>query len=244
MSVFGLTLAIYHTERRENIVKIIEIKGTIVSDAHKEVYVDMGIEHTAPKDVLDKINLNAAEPIEIHISSGGGDAYTGFYLYSKLKDYKGKKTVKVLNIAASAASVIAMAGDEILISPVGQIMIHNASTHIAGNQHEMRQMAETLEELAESLVNAYELRTGQPREQLQKWMDEENYFSAHKAVQYGFADEVMYSGSRVQSKVLAACVDSTGLLNDAIIAEYFAKKNTSPEDVPALKKNIKWLGTF
>lgn len=209
------------------VVKI-EIKGMIVSDAHKEVYSEWGIEHTAPVDVIEQLPKNGQDPIELHFSSGGGDAYAGFKIFSKLKEYGGKKTAKVNSIAASAASIIAMACDEILISPVGQIMIHNAWGTQTGNQHKMREAAAQLEELAESLVNAYELRTGQSREQIKQWMDEETYFSAHKAVQYGFADEMLYSNSRTQSKVIAACVGADGLLNEAVITEYFAKKDTQP----------------
>lgn len=133
--------------------------------------------------------------------------------------------MKILNIAASAASIIAMVGDEVLISPVGQLMIHNAWTTQTGNQHAMREVADQLEQLAESLINAYELRTNQSREQIQKWLDAETFFSAHKAVEYGFADEVMYSESRTQNKVIAACVGIDGLLSASVIDEYLQKKN-------------------
>ena len=215
--------------------KTIKVNGTIVSDQHKEIYDEWQIENTAPKDIISQLPKNSNEAIEIHISSGGGDAYAGFLIYSKLKDYKGKKTVKILNIAASTASIIAMVGDEIQISPVGQIMIHNAWTNTTGDQHAMRKMAEDLEELAESLVNAYELRTGQSREQIQQWMDKETFFSAHKAVEYGFADEVMYSESRTQNKVIAACVGMDGLLSASVIDEYFAMKAEQPK--PKTKNN-------
>lgn len=209
----------------EKMTKVIKINGTIVSDQHKEIYDEWKIENTSPNVVFNQLPSNGKDPIEIHISSGGGDAYAGFLIYSRLKDYKGKKTVKILNIAASAASIIAMVGDEVLISPVGQLMVHNAWTTQTGNQHTMRQVAEQLEELAESLINAYELRTKQPREQIQKWLDEETYFSAHKAVEYGFVDEVMYSESRTQNKVIAACVGMDGLLSASVIDEYLQKKN-------------------
>ncbi|MCM0626682.1 Clp protease ClpP [Lysinibacillus sp. OL1_EC] len=210
--------------------KVIKVNGAIVSDQHKEIYDEWKIENTAPKDIFSQLPKKDSEPIEIHISSGGGDAYAGFLIYTKLKDYKGKKTVKILNIAASAASIIAMVGDEVLISPVGQLMIHNAWTTQTGNQHAMREVADQLEQLAESLINAYELRTNQPREQIQKWLDKETYFSAHKAVEYGFADEVMYSESRTQNRVIAACIGVNGLLSESVIDEYLQKKN-EPEPV-------------
>lgn len=218
--------------------KIIKVNGVIVSDQHKEIYDEWKIENTAPKDIFSQLPQKGSEPIEIHISSGGGDAYAGFVIYTKLKDYKGKKTVKILNIAASAASIIAMVGDEVLISPVGQLMIHNAWTTQTGNQHVMREVADQLEQLAESLINAYELRTNQSREQIQKWLDSETYFSAHKAVEYGFADEVMYTASRTQSKTIAACVEANGLLNQVVIDEYFANKKETPKQVSA-KTNSK-----
>ncbi|MFJ8065831.1 head maturation protease, ClpP-related [Psychrobacillus sp. NPDC096426] len=210
------------------VTKIIKINGVIVSDQHKEIYDEWKIENIAPKDIFTQLPKKDSEPIEIHISSGGGDAYAGFLIYTKLKAYPGKKTVKILNIAASAASIIAMAGDEVLISPVGQLMIHNAWTTQTGNQHAMREVADQLEELAESLVNAYELRTNQSREKIKKWLDSETYFSAHKAVEYGFADEVMYSESRTQNKVIAACVGMDGLLSASVIEEYIQKKEKQP----------------
>lgn len=225
--------------------KIININGMIVSDQHKEIYDDWEIENTAPRDILEKLPSNGKDPIEIHISSGGGDVYAGFLIYSKLKDYKGRKTVKILNLAASAASIIAMVGDEILISPVAQIMIHNASVSGAsGNQHEIRKLVGTLEELAESLINAYELRTGQSREQLQKWMDEEIYFSAQKAVEYGFADEIMFTTSRTQNKVIAACINTQGLLSASVIDEYFVSKKEKEEKATKHREKARRLIGF
>lgn len=219
-------------------MKVIKVNGRIVSDQHKEVYNEMQIENTAPNDVISQLPKTNA-PVEIHISSGGGDVYAGFEIYTKLKEYKGKVTVKVLSLAASAASIIAMAGDEILISPVGQIMIHNASTTQTGNQHDMRDVAVFLEEIAQSVINAYELRTGQSREQLQKWMDEEKFFSAFKAVEYGFADEIMFTASRTQNKVIAACINTDGLLSASVIDEYFEKKQQiTAEEKPERKRGF------
>ena len=221
--------------------KLIKVNGMIVSDQHKEIYDEWQIENTAPKDIFSQLPKKDSEPIEIHISSGGGDAYAGFLIYTQLKAYPGKKTVKILNIAASAASIIAMAGDEVLISPVAQLMIHNAWTTQTGNQHAMREVADQLEELAESLVNAYELRTNQSREQIKKWLDSETYFSAHKAVEYGFADEVMYSESRTQNKVIAACVGMDGLLSASVIDEHIQKKEKQSSQNQKSKKRVSFL---
>lgn len=210
-------------------VNRININGIIVSNEYKEVYEEFGITSVCPNDVISQLPQNNSEPVEIHVSSDGGDVYAGFEIYTKLKEYKGRITAKVINLAASAATLPLMAADEILISPVAQIMIHNAWGTQTGNQHAMKDAAKQLEEIAESLINAYELRTKQRREKLQKWMDEETYFSAYKAVQYGFADEVLYTSNRTQSKVIAACVGADGLLNQVVIDEYFANKEKKDE---------------
>ena len=130
--------------------------------------------------------------ISVWINSPGGDVFAASQIYNMLKEYKGKVTVKVDGLAASAASVIAMAGDEILMSPVAMLMIHNPSTLIWGEEADMVKAKEMLAEVKESIVNAYELKTSLSRNKISKMMDMETWMSAKKAVELGFADKVLY----------------------------------------------------
>jgi ATP-dependent Clp protease protease subunit len=136
--------------------------------------------------------MESGGDISVWINSPGGDVFAASQIYNMLKEYKGKVTVKVDGLAASAASVIAMAGDEILMSPVAMLMIHNPSTLIWGEEADMVKAKEMLAEVKESIVNAYELKTSLSRNKISKMMDMETWMSAKKAVELGFADKVLY----------------------------------------------------
>lgn len=136
--------------------------------------------------------LNSGEgDISVWINSEGGDCQAGAQIYNMLKDYKGKVTIKIDAVALSAASVVAMAGDVIEISPVGLIMIHNPWTWSEGDAAEMKTVAKMLDEVKESIINAYELKTHLPRTKLSKMMDDETWMHAHNAVELGFADKII-----------------------------------------------------
>lgn len=112
-------------------------------------------------------------------------------IYNMLSNYKGKVTVKIDGIAASAASVIAMAGDTVLVSPVSMLMIHNPATIAWGDHAEMQKAIDMLAEVKESIINAYVVKTGLSRPKLSHLMDAETWMDANKAVELGFADEIM-----------------------------------------------------
>ena len=112
-------------------------------------------------------------------------------IYNMLMDYKGNVTVKIDGIAASAASVIAMAGTKVCVSPVSMMMIHNPATIAFGDTAEMQKAIAMLDEVKESIINAYEIKTGLSRAKLSHLMDAETWMDAHSAVEMGFADEVM-----------------------------------------------------
>lgn len=128
--------------------------------------------------------------ITVWVNSPGGDCFAAAQIYNMLRDYKGKVTVKVDGLAASAASVIAMAGDEVLVSPVSMIMIHNPSTIAMGDTAEMQKAIEMLSGVKDSIINAYQTKTGLSRNKLSKLMDEETWMDAGKAVELHFADAV------------------------------------------------------
>ncbi|MDY6335179.1 MAG: Clp protease ClpP [Lachnospiraceae bacterium] len=134
---------------------------------------------------------NGTGDITVWVNSPGGDCFAAAQIYNMLRDYKGKVTVKVDGLAASAASVIAMAGDTVLVSPVSMIMIHNPSTVAMGDTAEMQKAIQMLSEVKDSIINAYQAKTGLSRNKLSKLMDEETWMDAGKAVELGFADGVI-----------------------------------------------------
>ena len=129
--------------------------------------------------------------ITVWINSPGGDCVAAAQIYNMLMDYKGNVTVKIDGIAASAASVIAMAGTEVLMSPVSTMMIHNPATVAMGDHNEMQKAIEMLNEVKESIINAYEIKTGLSRAKLSHLMDSETWMNANKAVELGFADGII-----------------------------------------------------
>ena len=133
--------------------------------------------------------------LTVWINSGGGECFAAAQIYNMLKEHPGKVTVKIDAIAASAASVIAMAGDEVLISPVAQLMIHNPATDIFGEVADLERGIEMLNEIKESLINAYQAKTGLSRAKIAKMMDAETWLNAKAAVKLGFADGLLYGSA-------------------------------------------------
>ena len=130
--------------------------------------------------------------VTVWLNSPGGDCVAAAQIYNMLKEYPGNVTIKIDGIAASAASLIAMAGDNILMSPVSMMMIHNPLTMAIGNADDMQKAAAMLDEVKESIINAYELKTGLSRAKLSHLMDDETWMNAVKAVELGFADSILY----------------------------------------------------
>lgn len=130
--------------------------------------------------------------VTVYINSPGGDVFAGAELYTALREHKGKVTVKVTGIAASAASVIAMAGDEVLMSPVAYMMIHDPWTYAAGNYREMEHQAQVLREIGEGLIAAYTAKTGKRRDEITAMLAAETYMNAQRCVEEGFADGILY----------------------------------------------------
>lgn len=172
--------------------KRIDVKGQIVESGNDWVYDWLGIENTSPKKILKALQEAGGEDIEVYINSPGGSIYAGSEIYTELRSYAGKKTIKITGIAASAASVIAQAGDS-EISPTGMFMIHNVQTEASGDYRDMDNTSDSLRAANQSIINAYMDKTGMGSKALQELMDKETYLSAQQAVEYGFVDRVMFS---------------------------------------------------
>lgn len=145
-----------------------------------------------------KAELMAGEgDITVWINSPGGDCIAASQIYCMLMDYRGAVTVKIDGIAASAASVVAMAGTTVLMAPTALMMVHNPLTVAIGDSEEMKKAVALLDEVKESIINAYEIKTGLSRARLSHLMDAETWLSAHKAVELGFADGLLF-GERAE----------------------------------------------
>jgi ATP-dependent Clp protease protease subunit len=163
--------------------RTLTIGGTIAEDS----WFDDEVTPKIFKDELDSGNGN----VTVWINSPGGDCIAAAQIYNMLTNYSGKVTVKVDGIAASAASVIAMAGDKVLMSPVSVLMIHNPLTMVCGDHTEMQKAIDMLAEVKESIINAYEYKTGLSRAKLSHLMESETWMNANKAIELGFADGII-----------------------------------------------------
>lgn len=163
--------------------RVLELNGTIA----EESWFDDDITPRMFKEEL----LSGNGPVTVWINSPGGDCIAASQIYSMLMDYKGEITVKIDGIAASAASVIAMAGTKVLMSPTALMMIHNPSTTAFGDHRDMAKAIDLLDEVKESIINAYEIKTGNSRTVLGHMMDQETWMNANKAIELGFADGIL-----------------------------------------------------
>jgi ATP-dependent Clp protease protease subunit len=213
--------------------RVLELNGTIA----EESWFDDDITPRMFKEEL----YSGTGPITIWINSPGGDCIAASQIYSMLMDYKGEVTVKIDGIAASAASVIAMAGTKVVIAPTALIMIHNPSTSANGDHRDMSKTIEVLNEVKESIINAYEIKTGLSRAVLSHMMDAVTWMNANKAIELGFADEILEDekkkdagkGFEFQEHVFAE-----KLLNKITGKETKAKPTNKGRSIAELKEKL------
>ena len=170
------------------------LNGTIAEDS----WFDDDI---TPKLFREELMAGSGD-ITVWLNSPGGDCVAAAQIYNMLMDYKGSVTVKIDGIAASAASVIAMAGTKVLMSPVSMMFIHNPMMAALGNSDEMQKAIEMLQEVKESIINAYEIKTGLSRAKLSHLMDAETWMDANKAVELGFADGILQRSNETENIAL------------------------------------------
>ena len=163
--------------------RALELYGTIA----EESWFD---DDVTPQMFRDELFAGSG-PVTVWLNSPGGDCVAASQIYSMLMDYKGDVTIKIDGIAASAASVIAMAGTKVLMAPTALMMIHNPITMAYGNHDDMQKAIEMLDEVKESIINAYEIKTGLSRAKLSHLMDTETWMNANKAIELGFADDIL-----------------------------------------------------
>ena len=209
--------------------RILRIDGVIA----EESWLD---DEITPKQFKSEL-MSGSGDIILWINSPGGDVFAASQIYNMLMDYKGDVTVKIDGLAASAASVIAMAGTKVLMSPVSQIMVHNPMTIAIGNAEEMSKAIDMLSEIKKSIINAYELKTNLPRDEISKMMDSECWMNARKAVELGFADEIMYMENLNFNTALDSFMFSRMAVTNKLI-DKLKSKNQNKITVESLQKRL------
>ena len=196
-------------DESENGERVLELYGTIAESS----WFDDDITPAMFRDEL----FSGTGPVTIWVNSPGGDCIAASQIYTMLMDYKDDVTVKIDGIAASAASVIAMAGTKVLMAPTSMMMIHNPATLAFGDHADMEKAIDMLSEVKESIINAYELKTSLPRKQLAKMMDEVSWMNAKKAIELGFADGMLTDEKHIaddtEAYAFSACAVDMALIN-------------------------------
>ena len=203
--------------------RVLELYGTIA----EESWFDDDITPAMFRDEL----FSGDGPITVWINSPGGDCIAASQIYTMLMDYKGDVTVKIDGVAASAASVVAMAGTKVLIAPTALMMIHNPATAAFGDHVDMEKAIAMLDEVKESIINAYELKTSLSRRQLSHMMDDTTWMNAQKAVELGFADGILTDEKH--STDTEGYAFSASAVERALINKISVKAKAEPEPKPA-----------
>lgn len=206
----------------------ISIRGPIVSSNQHRFYQFYGMEATSPRSVADALAKGNGERAEVEINSGGGEIFAASEIYTALRSYAGGVIIRIVGLAASAASIIAMAGESEM-TPTGMMMIHNVQTEASGDYRQMEHTAGTLRDANHAIISAYVAKTGRPEAEIAAMMDAETWITAERAVELGLVDRVMQPNTG--QKPLAADFYSGMLSEDALRrAENFLKGQAAEPD--------------
>lgn len=211
-------------------MKKINVKGAIIPNGHQWIYDLFGIDATSPKKVNDALEDASGDDVEVHINSGGGSVFDGSEIYTDLREYQGDVTIKIVGIAASAASVIAMAGNKVMMSPTSQMMMHNAAVLAAGDYRDMEHTAEVLRNVNKTIANAYKMKSGLSDNELLKMMDKETWLTPQEALDLKLADEIMFESSDPH---LVASSYQSGILPQEVIDKMMNEHLNNQIDGPS-----------
>lgn len=208
--------------------RVLTINGTIAEDS----WVD---DEVTPQVFQDELSQGKG-PINLWLNSPGGDCVAASRIYTMLMNYPDDVNVKIDGIAASAASVIAMAGTKVSMAPTAMIMIHNPLTIVGGQKEDLDQAAQMLAETKESIINAYELKTNLPREKISSMMDDETWMNVNKAIELGFADAMLGDHKNV-----TGCYSYSDKQSDLVLLNKLKPKAKSTISVKSLQKRLSLL---
>ncbi|MCH5186145.1 MAG: Clp protease ClpP [Oscillospiraceae bacterium] len=210
----------------ESTENVLFLNGVIASESW---YGD----EVTPKMFRDELEQCKGD-LTVFINSVGGDCFAASEIYTALKEHKGRVTVKIDGVAASAASVVAMSGDMVEMSPTAMLMLHNPSMLLYGEAAELEQGIDFLNEVKESIINAYQLKTGLSRSKISHMMDAETWMNANAARDLGFCDRIMYTESNSiddENTVENMVFDKTVMVTNTIAAmRKKLKPIAKPED--------------
>lgn len=187
--------------------KRVDVTGTIVSNNEKWIYDFVGMDATSPKMVSDKLQEANGKDVDVFISSGGGDVIAGSDIYSMLRGYEGKVITKIVGLAASAASVIAMAGSKVLMSPTASFMIHNSTVVVRGDYRDLQQGVDMMKNVNMTIANAYVAKSGLPHKTFLDMMDKETWFTVQEAMNYKLVDGVLFEGKEDEKEKAQASLE-------------------------------------
>lgn len=193
----------------------INVKGPIIPNDDKWIYEIFDVEATCPKDVIDALDESPNEDVEVMINSGGGSVYDASEIYTALRSHSGNVQTKVVGLAASAASVIAMAGNTLYMSPTAKMMIHNASTVAFGDYRDMDKTSDLLQATNKSIASAYRSKSGMSEDELLKLMDDETWLTAEDAKNNGLIDEIMFQDN--ESPMMVASSVESGMIPQEVV---------------------------
>lgn len=213
--------------------RVLHLNGTIASES----WVDDDVTPQIFKNEL----MSGSGPLTLWINSPGGDVFAAAQIYNMLMDYKDDVIVNIDGIAASAASVIAMAGTTVNMSPVAMMMIHNPMTVAIGDSKEMEKAIAMLSEVKESILNAYEIKTSLSRVQLSHLMDAESWFNAKKALELGFADSILYEPAPHEDRTVQSIMFSRAAVTNQLLLKLADKKTQPKTPVSQLEKRLSLL---
>ena len=208
--------------------RVLTISGTIAEDS----WVD---DEVTPQVFQDELSQGKG-PIDLWLNSPGGDCVAASRIYTMLMNYPDDVNVKIDGIAASAASVIAMAGTKVSMAPTAMIMIHNPLTIVGGQKEDLDQAAQMLAEAKESIINAYELKTNLPREKISAMMDDETWMNVNKAIELGFADDMLG-----QNKDITDCYSYSDKQSDLVVLNKLKRTSQNTISVKSLQKRLSLL---
>lgn len=208
--------------------RVLTISGTIAEDS----WVD---DEVTPQVFQDELSQGKG-PIDLWLNSPGGDCVAASCIYTMLMNYPDDVNVKIDGIAASAASVIAMAGTKVSMAPTAMIMIHNPLTIVGGQKEDLDQAAQMLAETKESIINAYELKTNLPREKISDMMDDETWMNVNKAIELGFADDMLG-----QNKDITDCYSYSDKQSDLVVLNKLKRTSQNTISVKSLQKRLSLL---
>lgn len=213
--------------------KRIKLRGPLISNNQQEAYDWFGMEAGSAKSISNALPDDGSD-IVLEVNSNGGLVTVGSDIYTMLKQYPGNVTAEVTGMAASAASVAIMAADTVVISPTAQMMIHKALLgYVSGNSDDLDKASNALKASDQGIVNAYVAKTGKSENEVMELMRNETYMSAQKAVELGFADEIM-----TFDELDAVASIENGMLPQAVIDDFFANSSKRKSEIKAMLREI------